>query len=139
MVPRTSRGCPPPTSPGCSPKILFYHPEDVPNWRPRDVPIWRPEDVSKWRPRDVPWRLIRDVLRTLLRDVPGTFSGHPLNDFENTSYGLFRVIYWIFLNLFLFFFWNLFDWPNLSKSSSILKVYLEYGRTSKMKLFCEIS
>ena len=42
------------------------------------------------------------------------------------------------LNFFLLFFQNLFNWQNLSKSNSILKVYLEHSQTSKMELFCEI-
>ena len=61
LVPRTSRGRPPPTSPGRPLKILFD----------------RPGDVLIWRSRDVPGRLIRDV--------PRTFSGRPLEDLESTQ------------------------------------------------------
>ena len=69
LVPRTSRGRPPPTSPGRPLKILFD--------RPGDVPIWRPRDVLIWPSRDVPGRLIRDV--------PRTFSGRPLEELESTQ------------------------------------------------------
>ena len=98
---------------------------------PRDVSKWRPRYVRFWRRRDVPGRLIRDV--------PTTFSGCPLEDLENASEGWCGVICWKFLSLFfLLFFRNLFDLSNLSKSNSILKVYLEPSWTSKMELFGEI-
>ena len=77
LVPRTSRGRPPPTSPGRPLKILFDHLGDVPIWRPGDVLKWRPGEVLIWRSRDVPRRLIRDV--------PRTFSGRPLEDFQSTQ------------------------------------------------------
>ena len=73
-------------------------------------------------------------------------SGHtqdvfrrPLEDLQNTSLERCGVICWMSLNFFFFFFWNLFDWPNLSKSNSILKVYLAPSQTSKMELFCQFS
>ena len=84
-----------------------------------DVPIWRPGEVSR--------RLIRVVSRT--------FSGRPLHDLENTSQRRCEVICCMSLNFFLLFFRNLFDWPSLSKSNSILKVYLEPSRTSNTSNF----
>ena len=39
LVPRTSRGRPPPTSPRRPLKVLFYRPGDVPIQRPGDVLI----------------------------------------------------------------------------------------------------
>ena len=89
-----------------------------------------------------------DVARTSSSNVAGTFPKKIL--FDHTGYvsertckthprGRCLVICWMSLNFFLLFFWNLFDWPNLSKSNSILKMYLEPSRTSKMELFCEIS
>ena len=82
-----------------------------------------------WRPRDVPGRLNRDVPRTL--------SGRPLKDLQNTSLEQCGVICCMSLNFFLLFFRNLFDWPNQPKSNSIIKVYLEPTRTSKMELFLQ--
>ena len=135
LSPRTSRRHPPPTSPGGILKVLFDHPRDVPNWRPGDLLIWRPGDVSKWCPWDaLIWRS-RDVPGRLIRDVPRTFSGRPLDDLGNMSYGRCGFISWMSLNLFLLFLRNLFDWPNLSQSNSILKVHLEPSRTSKIELF----
>ena len=73
LVPRTSRGCPPPTSPGRPLKILFHHPGDVSIWRPGDVLKWHLGDALIWRSRDVPGRLIQnDVLRTSLEDLQST-------------------------------------------------------------------
>ena len=112
LVPRTSRQRPPPTSPGRPLKILFDH--------PGDVPIWLRGDVLIWRSRDVPGRLFRDV--------PRKFSGHPLEDLQSTQT-------WMSQNFFWLFFQNLFDWPNLSKSISTLKVYWEPSQTSKMEHF----
>ena len=131
LVPRTSRKRPPPTSPGRPLKILFDHPGDILIWRPVNVQKWRPWNVLIWCPRDIPGRLIRDVLRTIL--------GRPQENHQNTSLGQCGVICLMSLNFFLFFFWNLCDWPNLSKSNSVLKVYLEPSRTSKMEHFCEFS
>ena len=67
LVPRTSRGRPPPTSPGRPLKILFD----------------RPGDVLIWRSRDVPGRLIRDV--------PRTFSGSTLEDLESTQTWMSKI------------------------------------------------
>ena len=116
-------------------KILFEHPRNIPNWRPGNVPIWRPTDVSKWRPGDVLIRRPRDVSWRLIRDVSSAFLGRPLDELENTFLGQCGFICWMSLNFILLFFGNLLDWPNQSKSNSILTVYLEPTRTSKMKLF----
>ena len=86
LVPRTSRGRPPPTSPGRPLKILFDRPGDVLKLCAGDILIWHS--------RDVPGRLIRDV--------PRKFSGRPLEDLESTQTCMPK-----------FFFLNLFDWPNL--------------------------
>ena len=59
----------------------------------------------------------------------------PLDELENTFLGQCGLICWMSLNFILIFFGNLLDWPNQSKSNSILTVYLEPTRTSKMKLF----
>ena len=124
LVPRMPRGRLFPTSSGQPLKIPFDHTGDVPIWCSRGVPKWRPGNFLIWHPRD----------------VQRTFSGRPLEDFQNTSLGRCAVTYWMSLNFFLLFFRNLFDWPNLYKSNSVLKVYLEPSRTSKMELFfCEIS
>ena len=112
LVTRTFQGCPTPTSPGRPLKILFDHPGDIPIWRPGDILKWRPGDVLIWRSRDVPGRLICDV--------PRTFSGRPLED-----------------HFLKFFFQNLFDRPNLSKSISTLKVYWEPSENSKMEHFLQ--
>ena len=91
LVPRTSRGRPPPTSPGRPLKILFDRPGDVPVWRPGDVPIWHPGDVLKWRPGDVLiWRP-RDVPGSLIRDDPRTFSGRRLEDLESTQTWMSKI------------------------------------------------
>ena len=118
-------------------KILFEHPEDVPNLRP-DLMFWgRLEMTSRnviiWRPMDVPGRVIRNV--------PRTFWWCPPDGLENMYQGWCRVICWMSLNFFLLFFWNLFNWLNLSKSNSILKLYLEPSQTTKIrdvKPFCEL-
>ena len=127
FFPRTSQGRPPPTSLWHPLKILFDHPGDFPIWCPGKVSKWRPGDVLIRHPRDVPGRLIRDVSTM--------FSGHPLDDLENMPWGQCGVTCWMSLNIFLLFFRNLLDWPNLSKHNSILKVYLEPSRTSQMEVF----
>ena len=116
-------------------KILFDHPRDVPNWHPGDVSIWRPWDVSKWRPGDVLFWYSRDVPRRVIRDVLTKFSRRGLEDLQSTSKGWCGVFCWISLISFLLFFRDLFDWPNLFKNNSILKLYLEPSRTSKMEFF----
>ena len=102
LVARTSRGRPPPASPGRPLKILFDH--------PRDVPIWRPGDVLIWRSR-----------KSL-----GSWFGTTPGRSQDVPYSKFRVLKFGCLKLFLF------DWPNLSKSISTLKVYWEPSETSKM-------
>ena len=137
LVPRTSRGRPPPTSPGRPIKILFDRPGDVSIWRPGNVSIWRPGDVLKWRPGDVLIWPSRDIPGRLIRDVPRTFSGRPLEDLESTQPWMSKS----FLN---FLFQNLFDWPNafielirLTKSILTLKLYWETSKTSKMEHFLQ--
>ena len=110
------------TLPGRPLKILFDHPEDVPIWRRRDVWKWLPGDVLIWRSRDVPGRFIRDV--------PRMFSRRPLEDLRSTQTRMSQ-------NLFELFFQNLFDWPNLSKSISTMKVYWEPSETSMMEHFLQ--
>ena len=119
------------TFPGRPLKILFVHPGDAPIWRRGVVWKWRPGDDLIWRSRDVPGRLIRDV--------PRTFSGRPVEDLRSTQTRMSQ-------NLFELFFQNLFDWPNLLKSISTLKMYWDTGQTCKMvyflrrwSIFCEIS
>ena len=85
LVPRTSRGRPPPTSLGRPLKILSDCPGDVPIWRPEDVPIWRPREVLKWLSEDVLIRRLRDVPGRRIWDVPRTFSGCPLEDLQSTQ------------------------------------------------------
>ena len=90
VVPRTSRGRPPPKSPGRPLKIVFD--------RPRDVPIWRPGNVLKWRPGDVRiWRS-KDVLGRLIQDVPRTFSGRSLEDLQSTQTWMSQHFFKIFLS-----------------------------------------
>ena len=92
LVPRTSRGHPPPTSPGRPLKILFDHSGDVLIWRPGYVLKWRPGDVKIWRSRDVPWRLIRDV--------PRTFSGRPLEDPDSTQTWMSKIFFNFFFRTY---------------------------------------
>ena len=126
-----SKGLPFPTSPGHPLKILLDHPWDVPIWRPGNVSKWRPGDVIIWCPRDIAGRFTGDFTRKFLERLQ--------EDLENTSYGRCGVICWMSLNFFLLFFRNLFYWPNIYKSNSILKVYLGPTRSSEMELFSEIS
>ena len=134
-----SPGLPPPTSPGHPLKDPIWPSGDVPNCRPVDVPIWRPGNVSKWRPGGVIIWCPRDIAGTFIGDVTRKFLGRLQEDLENTSYGRCGVTCWMSLNFFLLFFRNLFYWPNIYKSNSILKVYLGPTRSSKMELFPEIS
>ena len=125
-VPRSS----PSSIPRASPKDPIWPSQGDPNltsggrliWRPGDVLKWHPVDVLIWRWSDVPGRLIREV--------PRTFSGCPLEDLQNTQT-------WRSQLFFELFFQNLFDWPNLSKSISTLKVYWEPSETSKMEHFLQ--
>ena len=73
LVPRKSRGRPPPTSPGRPLKILFDRPGDVLKWCAGDILIWHS------------------------RDVPRKFSGRPLEDLESTQTCISKIF---FLNLF---------------------------------------
>ena len=73
LVPRKSRGRPPPTSPGRPLKILFDRPGDVLKWCAGDILIWHS------------------------RDVPRKFSGRPLEDLESTQTCMSKIF---FLNLF---------------------------------------
>ena len=87
----------------------------------------RPTLTYKGRPWEVDSGLPHDVLRMSSRRpwtrVWGMMWGHLLE---------------VPKSFFLLFFRNLFDLSNLSKSNSILKVYLEPSWTSKMELFGEI-
>ena len=76
--------------------------------RPWKVDLGRPQEILRTSPRR-PWK-----------HILGTMS-----------------ICWMSLNFSLLFFRNLFDWPNLSKSNSILMVYLEPSPTSRMALFLQ--
>ena len=125
-----SPGHPPPTSPGRLLKILFEYSINVQIWRPGDVLKWCPGDILIWRSRNVPGRLIRDVARM--------FSRLPLEDLQNTSWQRCGVISSKSQIFYLLFFQNLFDWTNLSKSNSTLKVYWEPSRNSKMDHFLQI-
>ena len=128
LVPWTSRGGFPPRFLRHPLNILFDHPgtsqTDFPIWCPGKVSKRHPWDTLIWCPRDVPERLIRDILRT--------FSERPLEDLKKTCKQQCGIICSMFLNFFLFFFQNLFDWLNLFKNNSKLKVYLEHSQTSKM-------
>ena len=90
LVPRTSRGRPPPKSPGRSLKIVFDRPRDVPIWRPGNVLKRRPGIVRIWRSKDVPGRLIQDV--------PRTFSGRSLKDLQSTQTWMSQHFFLIFLS-----------------------------------------
>ena len=109
-------------------------PEDVPRTSPFNVPratrsgvlFWRPGDVLKWHPGDaLIWRSI-DVPGRMIRDIPRTFSRCSLENIQSTQI-------WMSQNLFQLFFHNLFDWPNLSKNISTLKVYWEPSQISEME------
>ena len=107
-------------------KIIFDH-----AW---NILIWYPGDVLKLHPRDVPGTFIRDVPKKLSgrsQDVPYPTLKTRTRDDMGSSVGCS-------LNFFLLCFRELFDWPNLSKSNVIFKVYLEPSRTSKLKLFSQI-
>ena len=105
-------------------------------------PIWPSRerlDLTSWvRPgmtcREHPNLMLEDIPGRLIRDVPTSFSGRPLEDLQSTSQGRCCVISILFQIFFLLFFRNLFDWPNLSKSNSVFKAYLELSRTFKMGL-----
>ena len=103
---------------------------DVPIWRPGDVPIWPPSDVLKWLSGDVLIQRSRDVPERLFRDVRRTFSGRPLKDLQSAQT-------WMSPHFFKIFFQNLFDWPNLSKGISTLKVYWEPSEFSKIEYFLQ--
>ena len=126
-VPSTS----PSNVPRTSPKDPIWPSRGRPDLTPENVPIWCPGDVLKWRAGDVP--ICRSGYWTsgrLIRDIPRTFSGCPLEDFQSTQT-------WMSQNFFLFFFQNLFDWPNLSNTISTLKVYWKPSETSKMEHFLQ--
>ena len=56
--------------------------------------------------------------------------GRPLEDLQSAQTWMFQHFLWLF-------FQNLFDWPNLSKSISTLKVLWEPSETSKMEHFLQ--
>ena len=128
-------------------------PSNVPRPSPKD-PIWpsrgrteltsqgrlkmtswgRPNLTSKGRLRKVDSGRLEDVLRTPPRRSwkhVGTMWVHV------RDLGTMWFICWMSLNFSLLFFRNLFDWPNLSESNKILKVYLETSWTSKMELLLQ--
>ena len=112
LVARASQGRPPPPSPGHPLKILFDHLGDFLNWGCLEITSrGRPNLTSKGRPWEVHSGCLQDVLMTSPRwpskHVLGTMWVHLLD----------------VLKFFLLFFQNLFNWQNLSKSNSILKVY----------------
>ena len=105
-------------------KIQSDHPGDFPIWHSGDVPKWHLGDVLIWR--DVPGRVIRDVA--------WTFSGHALEDLQNTFLGRYVVICWMSLNFYLLFFRDLFDWPNLKKKQFELLCWSFFCESSKWLL-----
>ena len=120
-----------------SPERPEDYPSSVPRTFPKD-PIWpswgrpnltscgppemtsrgRPNLMFKWRPWEINSGCPQDVLRTFPRE-PSEYSSLDVQNF------------------FKLFFHNLFDWANLSKSISTLKVYWEGSETSKMELFLQ--
>ena len=42
------------------------------------------------------------------------------------------------LNFFLLFFWNFFNWPNLSKNNSVLKVHLKPTKPLRWNFFAKL-
>ena len=109
--------------PRTSPSTVSRTSPKDPIWPSRGLPkltFWgrleitsrgRPNLTSKGRPWEVHSGCLQDVLKTSLRwpskHVLGTMWVHLLD----------------VLKFFLLFFQNLFNWQNLSKSNSILKVY----------------
>ena len=101
-------------SQGC-PHLTFWGRFEMESWgRPNLTSKGRTWKADMGRPQNVLWTSSREPWKHVL----GTMS-----------------MCWMSLNFPLLFFWNLFDWPNLSKNNSILMVYLESSRTSKMELF----
>ena len=115
------------------------------NIGPQNVPVTSASNVSRMSPKDPIWpsrrcpnltsRVVlvwrsRGVARSLIRDIPRTFSGRPLENLQSTQT-------WMSQFFFEVFFQNLFDWPNLSKSISILKMYWKPSETSKMEHFLQ--
>ena len=106
--------------------VLRTSPFNVPRATRSGVLFWRPGDVLKWHPGDaLIWRSI-DVPGRMIRDIPRTFSRCSLENIQSTQI-------WMSQNLFQLFFHNLFDWPNLSKNISTLKVYWEPSQISEME------
>ena len=108
-------------------------PLNVPRTSPKD-PTWpsqgRPDPTSRERP---------DV--TLLQHLETTSMGRPNLTFKGSPWRVdsrHPVVWDHQLDVsksFPLFFRNLFDWPNLSKSNSTLKVYWKPSWTSKMMHF----
>ena len=131
MVPRTFRERPPLTClkdliwpSRARPQLTFWGHPNLTSWGRLEMMSWRrPNLTSKGRPWDVVLGRPEDVLRTSSR--------RPWKHVSRTMWGhLFDVPEFLLL-----FYRKLFDWPNLTKSNSILKVYLEPYWTSKIELF----
>ena len=118
LVPRTSRGRPPPTSLRTSPKDPIWPPPGRPWGRPEMPSRGRPNLTFKGRPWEIDSGHPQDVLRT---------SPRGSSEYSNLDVAAF----------FRTFFQALFDWSNLSKSISTLKMYWEPSETSKMEHFLQ--
>ena len=104
------------------PRTSQRHPPPTSPGHPLKI-LWRPGDALTWRSRHVPGRMFLEVSRTFQERLP--------EDFQSTQT-------WMSQKFFQFFFQNLFDWPNLSKSISTFKVYYwEPSQTSKMEHFLQ--
>ena len=119
LVPRMSRARPPPTSPRSSLEILYDHPGDLPICRSGDVPTWRP----------------RNVWNNVMGRPNLTFKGRCWKVDSGRPQDVLRTSPWMSENFFSLFLRSLFDWPNLSKSNSTLKMYWEPSPTSEMEHF----
>ena len=116
--------------------IPMAFPTDLiwPSRRRPDLTCWgRPEMTSTRRPI----LTFKDVAGRLIRNVPRTFSGRPLWGLQSMSEGRCGVISWMSQNFFLLFFRNCFDWSNLSKSDTTLRVYCKPSWTSNMERFLQ--
>ena len=118
VVPRTSSSNNSRTSPkdpiwpsrGCHNLTLWGHPESTSRGSANLT--------LKRRPREADSRRLQDVLRT---------SPRGSSEYSNLDVAAF----------FRTFFQALFDWSNLSKSISTLKMYWEPSETSKMEHFLQ--
>ena len=124
------------------------------NIGPQDVPKTSPSNISRASPKDHIWpfrgrpNLIfcgrseitsRGGPNRTFKGCPWKVNSRPPQDVHRTPTRVPAEHSNLDVHFFLFklFFWNLFDWPNLSKSILTLKVYLESSKISKIERFLQ--